>query len=139
MKKIIYFISLTLALSACKYEDGPKFSLRSKTHRAVNTWYLDKVLENGTDKTSDYKNAYVNYQVSIKADKTYELKYRPFNIGDYTETGNWDFSSDKLFINFTPKSGNNNTSKWKILRLKETETWVMQTIDGKDLELHLKD
>ncbi len=137
MKKTKTLFAICVLLFACKYEDGPKFSLRSKSHRAVNTWFIDKVIENGSDKTNDYKTAYVNYQVDIRKDKTYELKYRPFNIGEYVEIGTWDFSSDKITINFTPKSGS--TSKWKILRLKENEAWVVQNINGKDVELHLKD
>ena len=139
MKKLIYPVLILLLVSACKYEDGPKLSLRSKAHRAINTWYLDQAFEGGTNKTDDYKNAYFNYQIDINKDKSYTIKYRPFNVFDYKETGTWDFSSDKLYINFTPSTGSNGASKWKILRLKEKETWVVQTINGKDVELHLKD
>ena len=89
-------------------------------------------------KTDAYKNAYVNYQVTLQKDKSYEIKYRPFNISDYIETGTWDFSSDKLYINFTPKDSKS-PSKWKILRLTENETWVIQNINGKDVELRMKD
>lgn len=138
MKKIIGILTLSILFTACKYEDGPKLSLRTKKHRAVNTWHIDKVFENGIDKTTDYKNAYVNYQIAIKSDNTYELTYRPFNIGDYSETGNWDFSGDKVFINFTPKDSKN-PGQWKILRLTEKETWVVQNINGRDVELRMKD
>ena len=50
MKYSLTMLAIILMVSACKYDDGPKFSLRSKTHRAVNTWYLDKAYENGVDK-----------------------------------------------------------------------------------------
>lgn len=136
-KYLIPLIAL-IVFAGCKYEDGPKLSLRSKKARAVNTWYIDEVYENGVNKTSDYKNAYVNYSMTIKDDNKYELKYRPFNVGDYTETGEWSFSGDKQYINFGPQGGSG-SSRWKILRLKETETWVIQTIDGKDVELRMKD
>lgn len=138
MKKIFSILALTLLFAACKYEDGPKLSIRTKKHRAVNSWSIDKVLEDGVDKTDAYKNAYVNYQVTLQKDKSYEIKYRPFNISDYIETGTWDFSSDKLYINFTPKDSKS-PSKWKILRLTENETWVIQNINGKDVELRMKD
>lgn len=138
MKNILSILILTLLFSACKYEDGPKLSIRTKKHRAVNSWSIDKVLEDGVDKTDAYKNAYVNYQVTLQKDKSYEIKYRPFNISDYLETGTWDFSSDKLYINFTPKDSKS-PSKWKILRLTENETWVIQNINGKDVELRMKD
>ena len=138
MKNILSILTLTLLFSACKYEDGPKLSIRTKKHRAVNSWSIDKVLEDGVDKTDAYKNAYVNYQVTLQKDKSYEIKYRPFNISDYLETGTWDFSSDKLYINFAPKDSKS-PSKWKILRLTENETWVIQNINGKDVELRMKD
>lgn len=138
MKHYILIIIATFILAGCRYEDGPKLSLRSAKARAVNTWYIDKVYENGVDKTDAYKNAYVNYSMSIKKDNTYELKYRPYNVGDYLETGDWSFSGDKAFINFTPK-GSSSQSKWKILRLKEKETWVIQNINGNDVELRMKD
>lgn len=139
MKNSLYILIIVAFFSACKYEDGPKFSLRSKAHRAINTWYLDQAFEEGANKTDDYKNGYYNYQIAIKKDKTYEIKYRPFNTFDYKETGTWDFNGDKSNLNFTPTSGSNNTSSWKILRLKETEIWVVQKINGKDVELHMKD
>lgn len=138
MKTLGSIMAFLVLFTACKYEDGPKLSLRTKKHRAVNTWHIDQVLENGMDKTTDYKNAYVNYQIDIKADNSYELKYRPFNFGEYVETGNWAFSGDKVFINFTPKDSKS-PSQWKILRLTETETWVIQNINGKDVELRMKD
>jgi hypothetical protein len=138
MKKIIGILALSILFADCKYEDGPKLSLRTKKHRAVNTWHIDKVFENGMDKTTDYKNAFVNYQIDLKSDNTYELKYRPFNLSDYLETGNWAFSNDKVFINFTPKDSKS-PGQWKILRLTETETWVIQNINGKDVELRMKD
>jgi len=138
MKHIIGLLTITLLLSLCKYEDGPKLSLRTKKHRAVNTWHIDKVFENGVDKTAEYKNTFVNYQIDLKKDNSYELKYRPLNIGDYIETGNWAFSGDKVFINFTPKDSKS-PSQWKILRLTESETWVIQNLDGKDVELRMKD
>ena len=84
------------------------------------------------------KNAFVNYQIDLKSDNTYKLKYRPFNLSDYLETGNWAFSNDKVFINFTPKDSKS-PGQWKILRLTETETWVIQNINGKDVELRMKD
>jgi hypothetical protein len=138
MKRIVSVLFLISLFAACKYEDGPNLSLRTKKQRAVNIWHLDKVLENGLDRTEDYKNAFVNYEISINKDNTYVLKYRPFNLSDYSESGTWSFSGDKVFINFSPKDGSS-VNPWKMLRLTETETWVIQTIDGKELELRMKD
>ncbi len=138
MKKLFIILLAFSLFSSCKYEDGPSLSLRTKKHRAVNIWHIDKALENSVDKTEDYKTAFVNYQIDIRKDNSYEIKYRPFNIGEYTETGTWSFTGDKIFINFKP-TNSSGMSQWKILRLTENETWVIQNIDGTDVELRMKD
>jgi hypothetical protein len=128
----------SIALGSCKYEEGPKISVRTKKHRAVNTWYLEKVFENGVDKTNDYKSSYVDYKIEIKDDDKYTLNYKAFNLWYYNESGTWSFSNDKININFNP-AGSAGPSSWKILKLKEHETWVVQQINGKDVELRMKD
>ena len=139
MRKVFQLIILfSIALTSCKYEEGPKISLRTKKHRVVNTWYLEKVFENGTGKTTEYKAAYVDYKIEITNDDKYTLSYRAFNLIDYSESGTWSFSNDKEKINFNP-AGSAGPSEWKILRLKEHETWVMQQINGKEVELQMKD
>lgn len=139
MKYSIYILlAAVITLSSCKYEDGPKLSLRSKKARAVNTWYIDKMYEEGVDKTDAYKNMYVNYKLEIKDDNNYTINYRLFNIGEYNEKGTWKFSGDKQNIIFTPANTTQENS-FKILRLKNNEAWVKNTIDGKQVEWHLKD
>jgi Lipocalin-like domain len=138
IKAFPLLLLFSIAFGSCKYEEGPKISLRTKKHRAVNTWYLEKAFENGVDKTTEYKAAYVDYKIEIKNDDKYTLSYRAFNLIDYSESGTWSFSNDKININFNP-AGSAGPSAWKILRLKEHETWVMQQINGKDVELRMKD
>ncbi len=42
MKKIVYsIVALSVLLTACKYEEGPGISLRSKRDRAANEWVVD--------------------------------------------------------------------------------------------------
>jgi hypothetical protein len=134
---IVFSLGLVL-FSACQYEEGPSFSLISKKSRAVNTWIIDQVFESGVDKTDDYKRAYVDYKVIIGKDDSYTLSYRPFNLTNYQENGAWKFSDDKSKIIFTPK-GTSQQNEWKILRLKNSECWVIQRVDGKDIELRMKD
>ena len=130
---------LVLCLSSCKYEEGPALSLRSKKARAANTWLLDKAFENGIDKTEDYKKAFVNYKMVMEKSLSYKLSYRPFNINNYEETGTWEFVENKNAISFKPTANKSSGESWKILRLKEHEAWVLQTIDGKEVELRMKD
>lgn len=122
----------------CQYEDGPKMSLRSKKARAVNTWYIDKVYEEGIDRTDNYKSAYVDYSLEIKSDDNYTLSYRPFSFGNYTEKGTWKFSDDKSKILFTPVN-TSQANEFKILKLKNNEAWVSGIINNKQVEIHYKD
>lgn len=129
---------LMLILSACIYEDGPKMSFRSKKNRAVNVWYIDKVIEDGVDRTDAYKSTFVNYRLELKKSEDYELSYRPLNFNPYTEKGSWKFSSDKQDIILTP-SGTSQENRFKVLRLKNSEFWVSQVDNGKTIELQLRD
>lgn len=132
-------MALSIVLfTACQYEEGPSLSLISKKSRAVNTWVINQVFENGVDKTDDYKRVYVDYKIEIKKDDSYLLTYRPANLTNYQENGAWKFSDDKAKIIFTPK-GTSQQNEWTILRLKNSECWVIQRIDGKDIELRMKD
>ncbi len=60
MKRLIYsFLAITVLLSACKYEEGPGISLRSKRDRVSNEWKVDEYSYtplNGTaqDRKADY-------------------------------------------------------------------------------------
>lgn len=128
-----------MLFSGCKYEDGPALSLRSKRQRAANTWLLDKAFENGVDKTDDYKKVFVDYKMEMGKSLMYTLTYRPFNVNNYKETGTWEFTDNKNGIRFKPTANQNSGDTWKILRLKEHEAWVLQTIDGKEVELRMKD
>jgi len=136
--KSFCFLVLVVCGAACVYEDGPKFSLRTKKARAVNTWFMDKAYEAGSDKTEAYKTAYVNYKLELKPDDNYNLSYRLYNLLNYTETGTWLFSDDKRYLVFKP-SGTTQENRIRILRLKQHEARVELTIDNKLVELWLKD
>ncbi len=138
MKSPIIITALILTFfSACTYEDGPKMSLRSKTARIVNTWYIDKVYEEGVDKTDDYKSVYVNYKLDIKSDDNYDLSYKAGNLINYSESGTWRFSDDKVNLLHTPKNGTEGS--WKILRLKNSEFWAEMSLNNKNVKVYFKD
>ncbi|MDQ3111048.1 MAG: hypothetical protein M3R17_14235 [Bacteroidota bacterium] len=143
---VAFTLVILVLFSNCnKYEDGPAISLRTKKHRVCNSWRIDQVFEtpqNGsqTDKTTDYKNAYVNYVMMINKSDLYTITYRPYNIGDYSETGSWYLSAGKSNLVFVNANGNGSSigSVWTILRLKENELW-MQTRNSNNviIEVHL--
>lgn len=137
--KINLILTLLIAatFTGCIYEDGPKFSLRSKNARIINTWYIDKVYEEGVDKTDDYKSVYVNYKLDIKSDDNYDLSYKFGNLINYSESGTWKLSDDKTKLLYTPKNGKENS--WTILRLKNSEFWAEMSLNNKTVKIYFKD
>ena len=143
MKKFISIFLVAMTLSSCKkYENGPAFSLLSKKERVSNTWTVLLVKENGVDKTNEYKNVFQNYKLIMdKNNMKYTLTYKLLGLVDYSETGSWDFSGDKLFLVLKKDAtagSQSSTSNWKILKLKEKELWIESNTTSSTLtELHL--
>jgi hypothetical protein len=147
MKKILLLICpIIFVLSCNKYEDGPSFSLHTKTHRLANSWIFGQVFEtpsNGTrtDRTDDYKTAYYEFNLIIDKGNTYSLSYSLFNLTAYTESGTWVYNGDKTHVYFNKtsnSSGSGFDSDWTILKLKEKELWAEETqSNGTVVEMHL--
>jgi hypothetical protein len=120
-------VSLMFILPSCgKYEEGPGISLRTKKQRLVGKWIADK---------------YVTDEGSANADDPTTYEFTSSNSfvveGDLgTTNGTWEFSDDKLSVIATyslPIVGEFTTT-WKILRLTNTELWVL---DEDDLQIQL--
>lgn len=111
-----------LSLAACRYEDGPKISLRSVKARLTNTWVVHHIYKDGVDKTSDFNAYFPNYKLVIKDDNNYVLSFEGF-FGS-TENGTWSLNDEKTELNL--KKDGTGTNKWKIKRLTHTEFWAEQ-------------
>ena len=102
-------VIISLAITSCgKYEDGPGFSLLSKTARMTNTWELKSV----------------DGQTNTGGEVVWDLKKggdASFSFGGATETGSWEFSSDKEDLIL---EADGDASTWKIRRLTNKELWV---------------
>jgi hypothetical protein len=125
----------SVALSSCsKYEDGPAFSLRSKTERMSNTWRVEKAMENGSDVTSDFEQ----YQLQMLSDGGATLAAL-YTLGDLTfefqTSGTWSFEnkSEDVRLDFENDAADRT---YEILRLKEDELWLREK--GGTLELQLR-
>ncbi len=112
--KIYLFLSIaviiSLAITSCgKYEDGPGFSLLTKTARMTNKWELKSV----------------DGEIIPAGEIVWEFKKDGEATISYgglgTETGTWEFSDDKedLFLEF-----DGDASTLKIRRLTNKELWV---------------
>lgn len=143
MKKIVLagFIGLLSVITlntGCRYEEGPRFTIRSAKHRIQRTWVIEQYFENQVDKTSDFKKLFPDWSLILKnpEDYTYTLVYStsPFLI---KEDGSWEFLEGATKINLRKdKTGNN---IWIIKRLKSNSLWVEQTDgNGKLIGYHLK-
>ncbi len=137
MKKFLYlslivvFGSAVLFSGCKKYADGPVFSLATKKGRVVNTWKMEKMIENGTDVTATLATFMANFSIEFKSDNT----YLETGGGSSAETGTWDFDSKKAYIVTTP-NGSSSANRAEILRLKSNEMWL-KTTDGNDTsEIH---
>lgn len=130
------FAVVSMALvtfSSCgKYEEGPGISLRSKKSRVVNTWVIEKFIQNGVDVTSQIVPFLGDYSIEFKKDDTYEMLID----GDRT-VGKWSFDSKKENIELM-YDGTTTKDISKILRLTNNEMWLVED-DGTDkYEIHYK-
>ncbi|MDP2174298.1 MAG: lipocalin family protein [Bacteroidota bacterium] len=132
MKKLLFpLVCLMFVFSSCKkYEDGPGFSLRSKTARVAGEWKVEKQIENGQDlplTPDDKDDTWV-----FKKDGTYEIQ----DPGNSTESGTWVFDSKKENIIISEKSFGISITM-KILRLTNKEMWLEYSFGTDKSELHL--
>lgn len=104
-------------------------TLRSAEARIVNTWIIDKVFENGVNKTTEFKDLFKDWKLIIKSDKNYELSYTFFS--KVTETGTWEFQEGATKINL--RKDGTGTNVWLITRLKKNDAWVEQKQNNGDL------
>lgn len=118
------FAILFLATACEKYEEGPSLSLRSKKARVANEWKITYAYDykDNVDVTSDYTGEIWEFSK--------DGQFSEKENGEVDKTGTWDFLNDKeeIAINFPA-----DIKKYKILRLKENEMWLMDHEE----ELHL--
>lgn len=110
MKQTIIYIlfSVTIIFVGCgKYDEGPKFSLLTKTQRLTGEWEHEKVLVNG--EIYEYEDKMIRETVEFRKDKSYyssekillpDVDMLMYGIEQYgyftiTYSGEWNFDSKK--------------------------------------------
>ena len=102
-------VIISLAITSCgKYEDGPGFSLLSKTARMTNKWELKSV-----DGESIPAGEAV---LDLKKDGSFSI-----NEDGYIIDGSWEFSNDKEDLRLTIFGEG---TDFKIRRLTNKELWL---------------
>jgi len=101
--------------SCGKYEDGPGFSLRSKTSRLTGEWEVVRI---GT--TSFPSNGYsVEFEFEKSGD--FSQTVTESGYGSYSYTGDWEFASDKENLEIIIDG---DLSIFEIKRLTNKELWL---------------
>ena len=139
-------LATAIGLTACgKYEDGPNFSLLTKTQRLTGDWEVTKFQnEEGTNLIN------LGYDIDLEFDKDGDFKFSSeYNITQYgytysganTAEGEWEFSDNKEEIELDYDDGT--SEEWEITRLtnKELEGDITENMKKKlfpELELNSK-
>lgn len=126
--KFIPIAFITLIFAGCqKYEDGPMFSIRTRTERVANTWEIDNYTINETDWTS----LVGGYSETYSKDGNYSYTW-----GILNGTGTWKFANRQSDIQITGIS-NQTDRTLVILKLEEEQFWYYY-MDGSDKhEFHM--
>jgi len=153
MKKTIFALAILLFLAACKYEDGPLISLRSKEKRLTGTWKIENLTIDGIDSTALYKDSCdcnLFFFIDYNKHKGVQFLY-PINN---QWAGYWSFENNKgyLFIHmysdtfwlppFHSKAigpiGPSTESHWEILKLTNNRFWFTTKYNGKEYNFKFK-
>lgn len=91
MKNIIKISALALASSvafiACKYEEGPRISLRSKRDRAANEWRISSLTIDGKDETSKVNDSTKSFAMVLNMFRTGAYSLNLVKVLKDTATG----------------------------------------------------
>ena len=113
--------------SCGKYEDGPAFSLRSKTSRLVGEWEVVKI--QGQNVPSGYE---ITMEFESDGDLTYGYSYSYYGTTyTYSYSGEWEWEDNKGSIEIDVDG---DRIDFEILRLTKDEL-VMEDNNNQEWEL----
>jgi len=106
-------VVIMLNFSSCsKYEDGPAFSLKTKTARLTGEW---EVVEINNQSPVDGGKLTLEFE----KDEDFSMQYSYFGYS-YSYDGEWEWESDKESIEVTVDG---TTTEFDIIRLTNDELW----------------
>lgn len=121
--KVLAFAVLAVVMTACnKYEEGANFSLRSAKARLVNTWTLVSYTIDGSSQTI---NGTLTYDIQKDGTAIVTASSGGFSFSD---TGSWEFNSDKTSVILTDSNGGTDT--YELVMLKNKDLKWRQTDNG---------
>ncbi|MGM0647874.1 MAG: lipocalin family protein [Bacteroidota bacterium] len=115
-----------LNFSSCsKYEEGPAFSLRTKTARLTGEWEIVKMTING--QTESFNNE--ELVLEFDKDNNFEMTFSYYGYSG-TEKGEWEWIDNKEAVEVTMDGEAN---EWEISKLTNDEFWF-EDEDGSEYE-----
>lgn len=138
MNKFVLLCLITFAFGGCKkFEEGPQFSLKSRTARVANEWEVESYLDKGNNKTALFSSS------TIELTKSEAVTITTPN-GTYT--GTWEFDDEdddddkddddvEIEIKLSSKDvlASEFEGDWTVIRLKDNEMWLRDDDDNEKL------
>lgn len=107
-------VVIILNFSSCKkYEDGPVFSLKTKTARLTGEWEVVQI-----DNEKPIDGGKVLLEFDKDGDFSLSIKYGTYS---YSYDGEWEWVSGKESIEVDLDG---ETIEWDVLRLTNDELWL---------------
>lgn len=119
--------------SCSKYEDGPTFSLRTKTSRLVGEWEIVKIDGQSSD---TYFGQGETYYFEFESDGDFEMKY-DYNYNgitySYSYAGEWEWEDDKASVE-VQMNGYGYITEYEIKKLTNSEMTLVNKTDNMEIE-----
>lgn len=125
MKNASIALLLLLTFSGCKK------TIHSLS--MIGTWVVDSYYENGADKTTDFKNVWVNYKIKFDAAGNYIETATVLGV-DMTNAGPWKLINNGSDIELTNQS-NNSKRYFHIIDLKTYTAKISEDNGAKEYHL----
>ena len=124
---VLCALAIPTTQSCKKYEDGPVFSLRTRTARVANTWKVENYKINGDDFTSLVSS----YTETFTKKGAYSYSW-----GILDGSGTWEFQNKDTEIKLNGNDGQASRTLF-ILKLEENAFWYYYMDGNNKNELHL--
>jgi hypothetical protein len=125
---VVLFAMAMMQTSCGKYEEGPAFTLKTKTARLTGEWALMEMTENGV--SVDMEGTVLKWEFAKDGTFKYSVTFMSMN---FSFDGEWQFDDNKEHIEMrTMEDGEwSEWEKMEILKLTNDELWLTMTeVDG---------
>ena len=126
MRLFIAVVICSIILSSCsKLEDGPFFSIYSKTKRIKRSWKIESVY-NIKNNEYHYKD-YDGWSLTFEGDSKYTMII-VYDGKSESEKGVWKFEGDVLYMIYYPNEYTIE-KQYQLLRLTQKELWIKDDVE----------